>query len=177
MILLILDEVDYPVAVSTLYDFFIGNGEYTGYTEYFSLNENINTLRDDGYIESTKSRGATFLSITDKGSVTLAEFQNRISGGIKKEIHNFLEANEMILINKASILANVYCVGAGDYVAELTAKEKYNDLFLMRINVPTEQGAQIICDNWRDASSEIYTYVLNRLLRNGETENGQCGPD
>ena len=165
MVLLMLEGADYPVATSTLYDFFLGNNGYTG---YFSLNETISTLNTDGYVESTKSFGATFLIITDKGRETLDQFQNRVSKGIKDDIKTFLEKNGMTIVNKAALLANIYRVSAGDYVAELTAKEKYNDLFSMRINVPTEESAHIICDNWRNAASDIYSYILNRLLKGEE---------
>ncbi len=62
MILFFLDSKDYPIALSSVYGFFLGN-----YAEYFKLNETINTLITDGLIESEGTLDSTFLKITNTG--------------------------------------------------------------------------------------------------------------
>ncbi len=161
MVLFMLDGVDYPVATSTVYDFFLGK-EYTG---YFTLNELINSLTADEFIETSKTHGTTFLTITDKGKETMTMLQEHVYRGIKKEISDFMAQNTMDSVNRAAIFTNYYRVGVGDYVAEVIAKEKYCDLISIKLNVPTEESAQLVCDNWRDASADIYSYVTRRLLK------------
>ena len=171
MVLFMLEGVDYPVATSTVYDFFLGK-EYTG---YFMLNELINCLTTDEFIETSKTHGTTFLTITDKGRETMQMLQEHVYRGIKEEISDFMTQNTLDSVNRAAVFTNYFRVGVGDYVAEVVAREKYCDLISIKLNVPTEESAQLACDNWRDASADIYSYVTKRLLEAKEKGGAQDG--
>ena len=38
-------------------------------------------------------------------------------------------------------------------------------MFRLEIEVPTEEDAQRICDNWQDGSEQIYKQAIQILLR------------
>ena len=160
IVLYMLDKVDFPLTRAQIYEFILEKE----YSDYFTLTQAIFELTEDGYIESAKKHASTFLSLTDKGRDTLTFFRNRISEGIKNDINRFFDENRMQIVNDVSVITNYYRTGEGDYVADLTAREKSSDLVNIRINMPTEDSARAICEHWRDTSAEIYSFILEKLL-------------
>lgn len=160
IVLYMLDKVDYPITKSQIYDFILEKS----YANYFTLTQATFELTEDGFIESDSTHSSTLLSLTDKGRDTLTFFQNRISEGIKNDINAYFEEHRMEINNRMSIMTNYYRTSTGDYVAELIAREKTEDLINIKINMPTEESAQTICDHWREKSSDIYSYILENLL-------------
>ena len=99
-----------------------------------------------------------------RGRDTLTYFHNRISDGIKNDINKFFDENRMKIANEVSVMSNYYRTSGGDFVADLTAKDKSADLINIRLNMPTEDSARAICEHWRDSSSDIYAFILEKLL-------------
>lgn len=159
IVLYMLDKVDYPIAKAQIMDFILEKE----YADYFTFTQAIGELTEDAFIESDSTHSSTFLSMTDKGRDTLTFFGNRISEGIKNDVNDFLEENRMDILNKMSVITNYYRTGS-DFVAELTAREKSEDLLFLRLNMPTEESARAVCDHWRDNASDVYSFILEKLL-------------
>ena len=160
IVLYMLDKVDFPVTKAQIYDFILEKE----YANYFTLTQATFELIEDGYIESSRTHSSTLLSLTDKGRDTLTFFPNRISEGIKNDINTYYEQHRVEITNRMSVMTNYYRTSAGDYVADLFAREKSADLINIKINMPTEESARSVCDNWRDHSSDIYSFILENLL-------------
>ena len=160
IVLYMLDKVDFALAATQIYDFILEKE----YSEYFNLNQAIFELTEGGLVETTKTNSSTFLALTDKGRDTLTFFRNRISEGIRNEIDEHFEANHLEISNRVSVTTNYYRTSSGDYVADLYAREKSEDLINIKINMPTEDSARTICENWREKSSDIYSFILENLL-------------
>jgi hypothetical protein len=155
-----LNKVDYPITKAQVYDFILEKE----YANYFTLTQATYELTEDGYIESSSTHSSTFLKLTDKGRDTLTFFQNRISEGIRNDINTYFEDNSFEISNRVSVMTNYYRSASGDYVADLSAREKSSDLINIRINMPTEEAAQSLCEHWREKSSDIYSFILENLL-------------
>ncbi len=160
IVLYMLDKVDFPITKTQIYDFILDKE----YANYFTLTQATYELTEDGFIESSSTHSSTFLTLTDKGRDTLTFFQNRISEGIKNDINTYFEENRMAISNSVSIMTNYYRTSSGDYVADLSAREKSEDLINIRINMPTEESARAICEHWREKSSDVYSFILENLL-------------
>ena len=160
IVLYMLDKVDFPITKAQIQDFILEKE----YANYFSLTQAIFELTEDGFVESSSTHSTTFLALTDKGRDTLTFFQNRISEGIRNDINAFFEENRMEITNRVSVMTNYYRTSSGDYVADLSAREKSEDLINIRINMPTEESARAMCENWREKSSDIYSFILENLL-------------
>ena len=160
IVLYMLDKVDFSVTKAEIYDFILEKE----YCDYFILNQSIFELTEAGYVETSTAHSSTFLEITDEGRATLAYFQNRISEGIRNDINTYYEKYRADIANRMSVITNYYKTSNGDYVADLTAREKSEDLINIRINMPTEDAAIAICEHWRDNSSDIYSFILEKLL-------------
>ncbi len=155
-----LDKFDYPIAKSQVYDFILDRE----YSNYFNLTQAFYELTEDAYIESSSTHSQTFVELTDTGRESLAYFRNRISEGIRKDIDSFCEENRGEIANRMSVITNYYRTSSGDYVADLTARERSEDLINIRINLPTEESAQSVCEHWRERSSDIYAFIMGNLL-------------
>ncbi len=160
IVLYLLDKVNGPLTKAEIYDFILERE----YSNYFTLSQAVYELTEDGFVESSSTHNSTYLTLTDNGRDTLTFFHNRISEGIKNDIDTYYEANHGDIANRMSVVTNYYRIASGEYVAELSAREKTTDLINIRINMPTEDSARAICDHWRDASSDIYSFILEKLL-------------
>ena len=160
IVLYMLDKVSFPITKAQIYEFILEKE----YSNYFTLTQAIFELTEDGFIESKSTHSATFLTLTDNGRDTLTFFGSRISEGIREDINKYFEDNNMEIANNMSVITNYYRTSKGDYVADLSAREKSEDLINIKINLPTEDSARAMCEHWRDSSSDIYSYILEHLL-------------
>lgn len=160
IVLYMLDRVDYPITRAQIFEFILEKE----YSNYFTLTQAIYELTEDGFIESNPTHSSTLLTLTEDGRNTLSFFKNRISEGIRNDITKYFEEKRMEIANDASLLTNYYRTSGGDYVADLTAREHSSDLVNIKINMPTEESARAICDHWKEQSSDIYSFLLEKLL-------------
>ncbi len=160
IVLYMLDRVDYPITRAQIFEFILEKE----YSNYFTLTQAIYELTEDGFIESSPTHSSTLLTLTEDGRNTLSFFQNRISEGIRNDITAYFEEKHMEIANDASLLTNYYRTSAGDFVADLTAREHSSDLVNIKINMPTEESARAICEHWKEQSSDIYAFLLEKLL-------------
>lgn len=160
IVLYMLDKVDGPLTKAEIYDFILERE----YSNYFTLSQAVYELTEDGFVESSSTHNSTYLKLTDNGRDTLTFFHTRISEGIKNDIDTYYEQNRGDIANRMSVVTNYFRIASGEYVAELSAREKTTELITIRLNMPTEDSARAICDHWRSASSDIYSFILEKLL-------------
>lgn len=160
IVLYMLDKVDHPLTKAQVFDFLLEKE----YSNYFTLSQAIYELTENGFVESYTTHSSTILTLTEEGRNTLSFFQNRISEGIRNDITAFFEENRMQIANDLSVLTNYYRTSNGDYVADLTARDRSSDLVNIKINMPNDESARTICEHWKEHSSEIYSFILEKLL-------------
>lgn len=160
IVLYMLDQVDFPLTKAQIFDFILEKE----YTNYFTLQQVTCELIDTGLVESKSLRNSSHLKITEEGRNTLYYFKGRISDAIKADVSAYFKDKELELRNEVSIQASYYKATSGEYVAELTAKEKTIDLLSLKITMPTEEAVTHICENWQKKNQEIYAYLMENLL-------------
>ena len=52
-----------------------------------------------------------------------------------------------------------------DYIVTCQIKEGSSNLIDINITVPSEDVAEIMCNNWRDASQDIYSIIMKTLMK------------
>ncbi len=161
IILFILDKVDFPLTNAQLSNFILEKE----YTNYFNIRQSINELESTGLIKKETIRNSSLFRITSAGTQTLSFFDNEISDAIKSDILNYLKANRYSLREEVSTQANYYNTKNGEFIAHCYVIEKKNKLIEIHLNLPTEEEAVSVCNHWRNASSEIYAYLMEKLLQ------------
>ncbi len=160
IILYMLDKVTFPLSNAQISDFLLEKE----YTNYLSLQQVLSELDDKGLIAHETYRNRTLITITAEGQSTLQLLENGLSLEIRKDVEEYLRQNELKLRDEVSVLADYRLTPQGDYVANLIAKDRRNDLIRLSINMPTEALADTVCRNWQKKSSEIYQYLTEHLL-------------
>ncbi|WP_066715389.1 DUF4364 family protein [Clostridium sp. Marseille-P299] len=160
IVLYILDKVDFPLTNGQLTNFILEKE----YTNYFNIQQTINELVDDQYISSETIRNSSLYQITDSGRETLSFFSNTISSVIREEIEEYLKIHKYSLREEVSSLADYYEAKKDEYIAHLRVMERDSAIIDLKLSVPTEKEANLICSNWKNKSSDIYAYVISSLL-------------
>lgn len=161
IILFLLDKVDFPLTNAQISNFILDKE----YTNYFSLQQCISELTEEEFITVETVGHTSLYQITPSGEETLSFFQNMIPQAIQEEILAYLKENKYSLRDETSTLSEYHKLNKDEYMVSLRVMEKKNPIIDIHISVPTEEDAAKVCSNWRSQSQEIYSYVLNQLLK------------
>ena len=66
--------------------------------------------------------------------------------------------------SEASICSDYRKIAEGEFEARLQAADNGISLVSIQLNVPTEELAIRVCDNWQKHNEEIYQYLTAALL-------------
>lgn len=160
MILYILSRVNFPLTNAQLTAFILEKE----YTNYFNIQRALSELIDDAFISTRTIRNSTLYRITDSGTETLLFFDNMISSGIKEDIDAYLIQNRYELQEELSTPAEFFQVKKGEFSVHLCVIERDTSIIDLTLMVPTEEEASRICSNWREKSSDVYSYLMSSLL-------------
>ena len=160
IVLYMLKRCDTPLSKSQIYDFILDKE----YTTFLTLQEVFSELASSELVLEKTAANRTYLELTPEGEETLKFFGNRINPAIKMEIDEYLRENSMKLRNEASIISDYRKTGDNEYTAMLTAKENGQNLVDINLIVPTEEIAQSVCNRWQENNSEIYQFLIEKLM-------------
>lgn len=160
IVLYILDKVDFPLTNGQLTNFILEKE----YTSYFNIQQAISELIEDNYISSETIRNSSLYQITESGRETLSFFSHSISQAIRDDIDSYLKEHKYSLRNEVSTLADYFESKKDEYISRLRVVEGESTVIELILSVPTEREANIICNNWRDKSADIYAYVISSLI-------------
>ncbi|MBQ4284629.1 MAG: DUF4364 family protein [Lachnospira sp.] len=160
MVLYMLDKVNFPLSNSQISEFVLNHQ----YTNYFTLQEVINTLATDNFITILNYRNSTQYKLTSEGAETISFFANKISPAIREDIDTYLKENSYELKCETNTTSDYYRSTNGDYIVHCQVKEGNSTLIELNLSTPLESQADAMCAKWRDASQEIYDFAMHKLL-------------
>lgn len=160
IILYMLDRVDFKLTHAQISSFILEKE----YTDYMTLQHVLSDLLETELIKSETMRNRIYYSITGEGQNVLSYFGSRINSETISAINSYLKEKNMELKNESSITANYDKSVIGGYDAELVAREKDIELVRIKLNVPTEDMAETLCDNWHAKNQQIYGYLMQELF-------------
>ncbi|MDD6102400.1 MAG: DUF4364 family protein [Clostridiales bacterium] len=164
IVLYILDRVDFPMS-NTQITKIITEKEYTN---YFTVQQVLAQLTDDGFINDQKTRNQTLYKINELGKETLNFFYKDLNKEIRDDIDIYLTEEKYALRNEVSCYADFFQNSPDEYIAELKIIERDSPVIELKVSVPTKQAAEIICDKWKQKNADIYAYVFNTLLNDSQ---------
>lgn len=161
MVLFLLKKGSLSLTNAQISDFFIEKG----YTNYFTLQQVINSLLESGMITAETTRNTTRYNLTSQGEETLSYLKDKLSEGIIQDIISYLNDKKIEMVNELSVLSDYDRTPNGEYAVHFRVMEKDAPVIDMTLSVVTEALAERMCDNWQKNSSEIYGYLMERLLK------------
>lgn len=160
IILYIINKVDFPLTNTRVSAFILDKG----YTNYFNIQLSISELLDDEFIVTNTTHNNTLYEITEQGKETLSLFSNLISPAIKEDINSYLIEHKYALRNEVSTMADYYQVKKDEYMVTLKVIENGSSIIELNLEIPTEDAATKICNNWKIKNSDIYSFIMSSLL-------------
>lgn len=161
MVLFLLKKGSLSLTTAQISDFFIEKG----YTDYFTLQEVINSLLESEMITAESSRNTTRYNLTAQGEETLSYLKDKLSEGIIQDIISYLNDRKIELVNDLAVLSDYDRAPNGEYAVHLRVIEKDAPVVDMTLSVVTMALAERMCDNWQKHSSDIYGYLMGELLK------------
>lgn len=160
IVLYMLDRVNSPMTNAQISQFVLEKG----YTDYFTLQEVLNILIEDGFVTQEEYHNSTHYIITESGKETIGFFRYKISPSIISDINLFLSENKYELKETVNNTSEFYKLTNGDYAVHCIVKENGSPLIDLTITAPDEKQADEMCGRWNDASADIYEFVMTHLM-------------
>lgn len=161
IILYMLSKVDAPLPSGIISDYITSRG----YTNFFTLQNAFGELLRAELIAEQTTYHLAYYTLCDTGQETLDSFGSSLSHSIRREIDNFLLEKRYEIADETAFVSDYQRTADNTYLATCTLKEGSITLFELSLDVATEEDAIRICDNWRDASTELYQMALQKLLK------------
>ena len=83
---------------------------------------------------------------------------------IKKEIDKYLLDNNKKIHRVIDYLTDYSLTESGEYMVTCTLKESGNTVLQTKINVPKEEDAIKMCENWEKNADEVYALLIVKML-------------
>ena len=161
LVLYMLDHVDFPLTNTQISNFVLDKE----YTTYFTIQQTISELISSELIRTESTHNNTHYYITDAGKETLSYFPDKISAAIKFDVLTYFAENKIELKQEISIVADYYKTTSQEFAARCQIREKDRSLVDLTITVNTKEQAEAVCANWQKQSEEVYTYLMDLLIR------------
>lgn len=161
IILYMLDKVDFPLTNTQITNFILDRD----YTTYFTIQQTIGELLDVELIVSESTHNNTRYRITAEGQQTLKFYGDKISDGIKSDIHDYLTEQGAELKAEASVYADYYrASGISGYGVRCQYKEKDRSIIDLTLYTSTSEQAIAVCENWKKKYEDVYALLMDTLL-------------
>lgn len=160
IVLYMLEKVDFPLTNGQISEFVLEKG----YTTYFTLQQAISEMVEAGFIRQESTHNRTLYHLTEEGAETIQYFRSNISSAIRKDIDTFMVEKSYDLKNAASIKADYYPNNRNEYSVRCQILENNATLMDLTVNVPTEDEAVSVANNWNQKHQEIYAQIMANLL-------------
>lgn len=159
IILYLLKKIGQETSNAILSDFIL---EYR-YTDYFTIQQTLHRLTEDQMISLRQTRQTAFYQITKKGVGILDDFGSQLPVDTRCQIENYLQENHISIQRALSVYTDYTKLRSREYLATGTLKERGNILLSVSLNVPTEQDAIRVCEQFKERQEEVYQSLLQIL--------------
>lgn len=131
--------------------------------QYFEIQLAISELEETGCIASVVHAYGLGYTITEKGKETLALMGKNIPYSLRTSCDEYVKNNRLRIMLSEQMTAFSRKNPSGGYDVILTAFDKDRITLSLTINVATSETAEVMCREWQDKSSQIYSQIYNTL--------------
>lgn len=162
LLLYIINESNTPLTNNEITEFILENN----YMNYFLTQQYLSELVSAGFIDYKKNgvKNKSVYILLEKGKATLSFFQDRIPEKIKEEISSKFKNGTKSKDKAAQVFGEYYKKDNNEYMVNLRLIEKKQTILSIYLDIPSENEAKRICDNWKNNTEYIYKNLLNMLV-------------
>ncbi|MCR5520841.1 MAG: DUF4364 family protein [Lachnospiraceae bacterium] len=159
-ILYILNRVDAPISNSQITNYMLEND----FTDYFTIQQLMGELIDDGFVWSRTVRNRTFYSLSDTGKESFKALESELSQNIREDADGYIKKNAMKIREESDVGSTYVETSLGAYDVTLFIDEAGERIFQISMIVPDREKAKRMCSAWQRKSEELYPLVMEKLL-------------
>lgn len=127
---------------------------------YFFYKQYIQELEDENFIVLNSDNN---YKLTEYGSTVLDMFSDKIDEDLKEKCNEKLLEFKKIKNSEKSVYANCNRDEYGRYFVELQIKEDNFVIMNLNMEVPTEEYAINICQNFKEKPEELYLSIIQTI--------------
>lgn len=161
ILLYIIDSANMPISNLQITKIILENQ----FMNYFMFQQFLNELCEVEYLVSELIDNKTFYSITASGKQTLSYFISHIPLGIKNRIDNNIIEIRKRIKNETLVKADYTPESENQFIVKCQVREDNFPLIDLEISVGTKSDCHTICENWKKHSSQIYSEILESLIK------------
>ena len=126
----------------------------------------LTELKKAQLISNEPIRNTYYYKITKDGVETINFFVNKIPVEVIDDMDIFLVDNKYEIRNEVATTADyIHASNNQEFVVSCIFKVGNATLIEMNLSVPSEDVAEMMCNNWRNASQDIYSSVMKTLMK------------
>ena len=160
--LFIIDKFKIPVPNAFIVDTLV----LEPFVNYFDLQNQMGELEEEELVTYYIEDDTRFYSLTEKGKQVLEFFSTRIPKTVRERLIRTVKVKLRDLKNALSVKADYKKVNDIEYCVSLGISEGSFDMFGVTIAVNDEVMAKKICAAFKTNPQELYSEVLNTLIKN-----------
>lgn len=140
------------------------------FMNYFYLQQYLGELADEGLVYINREDGRTFYGITEKGVTILEMFESILPAGLRKRLEQSIAPLRRSIRMETQITADYTPDGEDGYTVVCKIKENDFSLLEVKIAAGSREDARNICRYWTGFPQEIYSEILESLIRERKRE-------
>ena len=159
LLLYILDKMNIPLTIAQIEPIALK------FMDYFALSESIKDLQDIRYIEKQVDSQNLRYSISEEGVGSLEYLEKMLPNNIRQTVNDYILENRKSIKRDYEVNAVSFAnLDTGDYTVKCSIYE--DEIMLLEINlcVVTKDEANLICNNWKKNSVDLYGAIINKLV-------------
>lgn len=161
ILLYIIDMANMPISNLQITKIILENQ----FMNYFIFQQFLNELCELEYLSSEIIDNKTFYTITPSGKQTLSYFTGHIPIEIKTCIDNNISEIRKRIKNETLVKADYIPESENKFIVKCQVHEDNFSLIDLEISVGTKSDCQTICENWKKYSNQIYSEILDSLIK------------
>lgn len=169
-ILYFIHKMDMPVGSIQLVKIILENR----FMNYFYFQQYLSELLQEGLLKVCEQQGGQFYQITDSGVRILEMFQSILPAGLKKRLEDSIQSIRRRVRMETFITADYTPEDDNSYT--ITCKIQENDFTLMEVKLAagSREEAKSICRNWTNFPQQLYSEILDALMKERSNETGNA---
>ncbi len=161
LLLYIISKSQEPMSNQEIVELVLKNN----YMNYFLIQQYLSELNSSDFLEIKEINNKKTYNMLDKGKMTLRFFEDRINQTMRSELLAELGVSETDTVQESKeLIGEYYSEGDNNFIVNLKLREGSITLFSLYLNLPNEEQAKEICDNWKKNPEYIYKNIINLVV-------------
>ena len=161
LLLYIFNKIKSPISNIQITQIILENN----FINYFTLQQHLTELISSDFLKYIDEEEGHRLIITSKGLKVLSLFENRISEGKIAAADDYLKKHIAAIKKKLNISSDYTIENGNNFIVNLKAYENDTILIDIKLNVASNKQARDLCTKWNNNSSELYSKMIDLLVK------------